>query len=96
MLSVYQRDPNVLYAGTDDGNLWVTTNGGAEWKKCKVPGVEGPLRVNAIEASKYDEKRAYVVFDGHYYETISVGVGMDIVAGRSKSGDHQGAISGLQ
>src|SRR5262249_12530409 len=25
------RNPNVLYAGTDDGALWVTQDGGREW-----------------------------------------------------------------
>lgn len=30
-LDVSKSDPNVLYAGTDDANVWVTTNGGTNW-----------------------------------------------------------------
>jgi photosystem II stability/assembly factor-like uncharacterized protein len=60
------RNPDVLWAGTDDGNLWVTRDGGREWKNVadKV-GLPGPRWVASIEASRGAEGRAYVVFDGH-------------------------------
>ncbi|MDD5361487.1 MAG: T9SS type A sorting domain-containing protein [Ignavibacteria bacterium] len=32
-LDVSKSNPNVLYAGTDDANVWVTTNGGSNWTK---------------------------------------------------------------
>src|SRR5262249_44061979 len=60
------RNPNVLYAGTDDGALWVTRDGGKEWTNItKNVGLPGPRWVAALEASRYDEGRAYAVFDGH-------------------------------
>ena len=62
------KDPNVLYAGTDDGNLWVTTNGGEQWDKLIVPLIPGPRRVNSIEPSRFEQQRAYVVYDGHYFD----------------------------
>jgi len=62
------RDANVLYAGTDDGNLWMTTNGGSQWNKLTVPLIPGPRRVNSIELSRFASGRAYVVYDGHYYD----------------------------
>jgi photosystem II stability/assembly factor-like uncharacterized protein len=60
------KNPDVLYAGTDDGNLWVTRDGGAKWTNVadKV-GLPGPRWVASIEASRFEEGRAYVVFDGH-------------------------------
>jgi len=30
-VDVARTDPNVIYCGTDDANVWVTKNGGAEW-----------------------------------------------------------------
>lgn len=32
-VDVSASDPNVIYCGTDDANVWVTTNGGANWNK---------------------------------------------------------------
>jgi photosystem II stability/assembly factor-like uncharacterized protein len=60
------KNPNVLYAGTDDGNLWVTRDGGKEWTNVsKNVGLPGPRWVASIEASRYEEGRCYVAFDGH-------------------------------
>jgi photosystem II stability/assembly factor-like uncharacterized protein len=60
------KNPNVLYVGTDDGNLWVTRNGGSEWNNItKNVGMAGPRYVATIEPSRFEEGRAYVAFDGH-------------------------------
>ena len=60
------RNPDVLYAGTDDGYLWVTRDGGKEWTNItKNVGLPGPRWVATIEPSRFEEGRAYVVFDGH-------------------------------
>ncbi len=60
------RNPEVLWAGTDDGFLWVTKDGGVNWtnvtEKVKLPGFRW---VATIEASRYADGRAYVAFDGH-------------------------------
>ncbi|HTU89473.1 MAG TPA: PDZ domain-containing protein, partial [Gemmataceae bacterium] len=60
------RNPNVLYAGTDDGYLWVTQDGGTKWTNVadKV-GLPGPRWIATIEASRFADGRAYVVFDAH-------------------------------
>jgi photosystem II stability/assembly factor-like uncharacterized protein len=60
------RNPDVLWAGTDDGALWVTRDGGREWKRVddKV-GLAGPRWVSTIEASRFADGRAYVCFDAH-------------------------------
>jgi photosystem II stability/assembly factor-like uncharacterized protein len=69
------RNPEVLWAGTDDGYLWVTRNGGATWTNVTdkvglpplpIPAAPGRyLWVSSIEASRFAEGRAYVVFDAH-------------------------------
>jgi photosystem II stability/assembly factor-like uncharacterized protein len=60
------RNPEVLWAGTDDGYLWVTRDGGAKWENVtEKVGLPGPRWVASIEASRAAEGRAYVVFDGH-------------------------------
>jgi photosystem II stability/assembly factor-like uncharacterized protein len=65
-LSESPRNPNVLYVGTDDGALWVTRNGGHEWTDVTTNvGLPGPRWVATIEASRFEEGRAYVAFDGH-------------------------------
>jgi photosystem II stability/assembly factor-like uncharacterized protein len=66
-LSESPRNPDVLWAGTDDGNLWVSRDGGIKWTNVadKVTGLPGPRWVSTIEASRFAEGRAYVCFDAH-------------------------------
>jgi hypothetical protein len=60
------RNQDVLWAGTDDGALWLTRNGGKDWTRIndKV-GLPSPRWVATIEASRFVEGRCYVAFDGH-------------------------------
>lgn len=57
---------NVLWAGTDDGNLQVTRDG-ATWKNVvdKIPGLPKGTYVSRVVASKHNEGTAYATFDGH-------------------------------
>ncbi|MBY0459220.1 MAG: hypothetical protein K2V38_17965, partial [Gemmataceae bacterium] len=60
------RNPDVLWAGTDDGYLWVTKNGGKDWTNItEKVGLKKPTWVATIETSKFAEGRAYVAFDAH-------------------------------
>ena len=60
------RNPDVLWVGTDDGHLWITRDGGANWKNVadKV-GLPGPRWVATVEPSRFAEGRCYVTFDAH-------------------------------
>ena len=64
-------DADVLYAGSDDGNVWVTRDGGKNWSNVteKLLATEGapkgPRWVASIEASRFAAGRAYVVLDAH-------------------------------
>jgi photosystem II stability/assembly factor-like uncharacterized protein len=60
------KNPDVLWVGTDDGNLWVTRDGGTNWNElsAKIP-LPGPRWVASIEPSRFVEGRTYVAFDAH-------------------------------
>lgn len=60
-------DENLLWVGTDDGNVQVTTDGGKKWKNVvkNIPGLPANTWVYHIEASAHDKGTAYAVFDGH-------------------------------
>jgi hypothetical protein len=57
----------LLFAGTDDGRVWVTWNGGGEWTELtdRFEGVPEGTYVSRIEPSSHDADRFYVTFDGH-------------------------------
>jgi photosystem II stability/assembly factor-like uncharacterized protein len=57
----------IIYAGTDDGFIQVTSNGGSTWKKIPVTALGLPERtfVNDIKADLYDSNTVYVSLDNH-------------------------------
>ncbi|MCY7379351.1 MAG: hypothetical protein LH467_08465 [Gemmatimonadaceae bacterium] len=59
--------PGLLYAGTDDGNVWLSRNDGAAWENLtsRFPGVPKNTYVSRIEPSGTDSSVFYVAFDGH-------------------------------
>jgi photosystem II stability/assembly factor-like uncharacterized protein len=63
-------DENILWAGTDDGIIQVTTNGGESWKKIElddIKGIPATAYVNDIRADLYDPNTVYVALDNHKY-----------------------------
>ena len=60
-------DENIIWVGTDDGNVQVTTNGGASWSNVtpNLTGIPKNTWVYHIEASVHGKGIAYAVFDGH-------------------------------
>ena len=61
------KNSNVIWVGTDDGNVQVTRDGGKTWTNVvsNVKGVPARTWVSRVEASHFDENTAYVTFDGH-------------------------------
>ncbi|MFC1477596.1 hypothetical protein ACFL6L_03910 [candidate division KSB1 bacterium] len=59
--------PGVIWAGTNDGNVYMTKDDGANWKLLNnnIPGAPGNYWVKRVEASNHEPGRAYLVFDGH-------------------------------
>jgi photosystem II stability/assembly factor-like uncharacterized protein len=66
--------PGWLYAGTDDGNTWMTHNDGATWEKLngRFPGVPAGTYVSRIEPSHFDTNTFYVAFDNHRNNDFNV------------------------
>ncbi len=61
-------NPNVLYVGTDDGNVQGTRDAGANWVMLSgdMPGLAAPNTVvTRVVASRFEEGRVYTTFDGH-------------------------------
>ena len=57
----------VIWAGTDDGQLHVTRDGGGTWTNvvANVPDLPPLTWVSSVQASPHDEAAAFVTFDGH-------------------------------
>lgn len=61
------RNEQVIWVGTDDGNVQVTRDGGKNWTNvtANISGLPKNTWCYHIEASIYGEGIAYAVFDGH-------------------------------
>lgn len=53
------KDERTLWAGTDDGLIWLTRDGGGHWNDVTPKGLEAWSKVTQIVASHFDEKTAY-------------------------------------
>ncbi|MGA9355268.1 MAG: glycosyl hydrolase [Terriglobales bacterium] len=61
------KNGEVIWAGTDDGNVQITRDGGKHWTNVvtNVPELPANTWVSTIEASHFDPAVAYATFDGH-------------------------------
>ena len=63
------KNPEVLWAGSDDGFLWITKDGGGKWENITAnlqkAGLPGFRYISSIETSKEKQGRAYVAIDAH-------------------------------
>ena len=61
-------DAKLLYAGSDDGRLTVTRDGGQTWATLteRIPGLPPGTYVSSVLPSRHLAGRVYATFDGHY------------------------------
>jgi hypothetical protein len=59
-LVVSPQDANTLWAGSDDGRVHISRNGGGAWTDITPPGMPRYGTVNRIEASRHDAGRAFL------------------------------------
>ena len=51
---------NTIWAGTDDGLVWITRDGGKNWADVTPPALTAWSKVTQISASHFDDETAYV------------------------------------
>ncbi|MGZ4829618.1 MAG: WD40/YVTN/BNR-like repeat-containing protein, partial [Candidatus Angelobacter sp.] len=68
-ISESPKNGQLIWAGTDDGNLQITRDGGKRWTNVvdKVPNLGKNSWVSTVIASRYDEGTAYATFDRHTF-----------------------------
>jgi len=60
------KKEGLIYVGTDDGLIQVTSDDGANWTKNeKFPGVPEMTYVSRLAGSNYDENTVYAAFENH-------------------------------
>jgi hypothetical protein len=64
--------PGVYWAGTNDGNIQVSRDGGLTFTEVgkNIPGGTREYHVSGLEASWYDAGTAYAAIDGHYADDL--------------------------
>jgi len=76
------REANTIWAGTDDGLVHVTRDGGANWKNVTPPELRSWDKVSQIDAGHFDAQTAYLAINAirrddmrpHIYRTHDGGV----------------------
>ena len=74
-------EPGVLWAGSDDGLVHVSRDGGKTWKNVTPKGIPEWIQINAIDASPHEKGGAYVAatmyklddFRPYLYKTSNYG-----------------------
>lgn len=59
----------LLYAGTDDGNVWLTKDGGTNWKAIHS-GLPSDFWIRTVRASAFVEGRVYVALNGYVQDNF--------------------------
>jgi len=54
------KTTQTIWAGTDDGLVWITRDGGANWTQITPPGLTPWSKIAQIDASRFDDDTAYV------------------------------------
>lgn len=64
-------DENIIWVGTDDGNIQYTTDGGKKWTNVAAnyaaAGIPAQTWISSIQLSTFDKSTVYATFDNHMY-----------------------------
>jgi photosystem II stability/assembly factor-like uncharacterized protein len=82
------REKGLIWAGSDDGLVHVTRNGGRDWQDVTPAALQPFTRVNIIEASPHDAATAYLAvnryqlddFRPYIYKTTDYGKSWQMIA----------------
>jgi photosystem II stability/assembly factor-like uncharacterized protein len=89
------RAANTIWAGTDDGYVWVTNDGGAYWRNVTPAPVTAWSKIGIIEASHFSTATAYIAVDRHrlndyrpyIYRTTDGGARWTLIVNGIRDGD---------
>lgn len=80
-------DENLIWVGTDDGNIQVTTNGGETWANVSMnvakSGIANQAWVSSIEPSHFDKNVVYATFENHMYGDFKTYLGKSTDLGKT-------------
>jgi photosystem II stability/assembly factor-like uncharacterized protein len=68
------KQEGLIYAGTDDGIIQVTEDGGTNWRKfelANIKGVPATAFVNDVRADLFDAATVYAALDNHKYGDLN-------------------------
>jgi photosystem II stability/assembly factor-like uncharacterized protein len=68
-ISESPKNGQIIWVGTDDGNLQITRDGAKTWTNVvgNIQGLGKNSWVSTVEASRFDEGTAYATFDRHTF-----------------------------
>lgn len=64
-IDISPLDSNLIYAGTDDGNVWHSLDGGGTWQN--ISGILPDRWVTSVKASPTEVDEVFVAFSGYRY-----------------------------
>ena len=72
-ISESPRNGQIIWVGTDDGNVQITRDGAKTWTNVvsNIPGLGKNSWVSTVAAGRFDEGTAYATFDRHTYGDIT-------------------------
>jgi len=70
-LAVSPKDDSVIWAGSSDGLVHVTRDGGAHWRTVTPPGLPKWFRTSSIEPSHVDAGTAYLVVRRYMWDDFT-------------------------
>lgn len=72
-ISESPKNGQIIWVGTDDGNLQMTRDGAKTWTNvvANVTGLAKNSWVSTVEASRFDEATAYATFDRHTFGDLT-------------------------
>jgi photosystem II stability/assembly factor-like uncharacterized protein len=93
-------DPKVIWAGSDDGLIHITTQGGGGWRNVTPRGLAKDSRVSTIDAGHHDTATAYAAvhryklddFKPYIYKTHSGGTAWTKITNGIPDGDFVWAV----
>ena len=69
-ISPSPMNKDLIWIGTDDGNIQVTSNGGQNWQNVTPPELSAWSKVTFVEASHYDANEAFAAIDRHRLDDL--------------------------